>query len=389
MNTKRVMTCLAAGVCILAVSATVAFGSVNGYANYKTAVKTLALETDNVSASGTCSVTYDGETIMKGQVDIACDGADQSSHSVAITGNDRSESWDTTKNGTNTWFNSNDEYYYTAEAEKNKVGHGLLNIGDDELSKRLITLMEMGADTVMGDLKNNVIEIGAKDGIYTYQLDISKDQVPAVVRAALSVFAYAASDNVAHTWYVDYEDYNQAMLRYYEEKTGETLDQDLIDYYQGKITDDDWWEQNQDRIEKFDEISGEFQSYYYDELDKKMEAANTTSGVLYVAADGTTTFYPDAAAYEESHGETDIENFIGQDMTLDNVHFVFSVNKAGQLTANQLEAVFTTVDRQGSAHEMVLTADATLFDYGTTVVQPLDVGDRMSWDEYQAAHSIP
>ena len=40
---SRLMVCLVAGVLILAVSATAAFGSVNGYAKYKTALKALAM----------------------------------------------------------------------------------------------------------------------------------------------------------------------------------------------------------------------------------------------------------------------------------------------------------------------------------------------------------
>ena len=39
---NRLLVCLAAGVLILAVSATAAFGSVNGYTKYKEALKALA-----------------------------------------------------------------------------------------------------------------------------------------------------------------------------------------------------------------------------------------------------------------------------------------------------------------------------------------------------------
>ena len=387
MNTKRVMTCLVAGVCVLAVSAVAAFGSVNGYGNYKTAVKTLALETDNVSASGTYTMTYDGQTVMKGEVDLACDGANQSSHTALYSGDGTqgNESWDTTLNGVNTWFNSDEDHYYTAQAKRVKSGHGLLDVGgDDEFAQRVVTLMEMGADTVMGDLKNNVVEIDVKDGIYTYQLDISNSQVPPLVNAALSVMAYAVTDSMNNTSYVDFEDWQQAAVRYYEEKTGETLPQEFIDMYFGCTeVPDDWWENNE-TLQKFSELEGEMHGSYYQELEKKMEAANTTSGVLYVANDGTTTFYPDVKDYKEAKGLdslNDFEDFIGKDLTLDNVHFVFSINKAGQLTANNMVATFTTVDLKGVSHTIALTVDATLFDYGTTKVQPLDVGDRINWDE--------
>lgn len=385
MMKKRVMTCLTVGVCVLAISATAAFGSVNGYANYKTGVKSLALDVDNVSAAGSFTMTYDGKPVMNGDAEIAIDGANQASHVVLSDGHNQSEEWNTTFDGVKTWFDSDAPYYFTYDAEKEKSGHGLLNIdGDDELSKRVVNFLEMGADTVMGDLKNNVVEIDASNGIYTYQLDISNSQVPAIVNAGLSVLAYAASDSFANTCYVDFEDWDQCAANYYEQQTGQSLSADFMAHYNGEIDDDRWYEDNAE-LDKFEELQGEMYDHYYQELEQKMAAANSTSGVLYVSADGTTTFYTDVVAYQQSKGvaSTDsIESFVGKDLTLDNVHFTFSVNKAGQLTANHIEATFLTVDDKGASHTMVLTGDVTFHDYGTTAVQPLDVGDRVSSEEY-------
>ena len=47
---NRITFCLVAGVLILAVSATAAFGSVNGYAKYKNALKDLAERYDKLCA---------------------------------------------------------------------------------------------------------------------------------------------------------------------------------------------------------------------------------------------------------------------------------------------------------------------------------------------------
>ena len=37
---------------------------------------------------------------------------------------------------------------------------------------------------------------------------------------------------------------------------------------------------------------------------------------------------------------------------------------------------FNTTDQDGEHHTLVITGDVTISNYGTTTVQPLDVGDR-------------
>ena len=94
MNTKRkrLLICLVAGVLILAVSATAAFGSVNGYTKYKEALKSLALETDNFTASGTLQVRYDDKEVASVQEDFAMDGQNIASHNLTTEGGVRHES---------------------------------------------------------------------------------------------------------------------------------------------------------------------------------------------------------------------------------------------------------------------------------------------------------
>ena len=48
----------------------------------------------------------------------------------------------------------------------------------------------------------------------------------------------------------------------------------------------------------------------------------------------------------------------------------------GRLTDNHIEVTFQTTEKDGSSHTLVLTGDVTLTNYGTTTIQPLDVGDR-------------
>lgn len=156
---NRLTICLVAGVLILAVSATAAFGSVNGYSKYKEAVKALALETDNFTANGTLKMICDGKEVVHVTENYAMDGQNMSNHSVSKDSTGTHEEYDTILNGTRTWFDVNDRYYYQSEYEtdSSSLGGNLLGVDqDDEMARRMVNFMEIAADTVVGELKNNL-----------------------------------------------------------------------------------------------------------------------------------------------------------------------------------------------------------------------------------------
>ena len=149
---NRLLVCLAAGVLILAVSATAAFGSVNGYTKYKEALKSLALETDNFTATGTMQVNYDGKEIASLQQDFAMEGQNVYSHSVSKDASGQMETYDTLLDGVRTEFNMNDKYYYQVDYGTNQdttLASNLLGIDtDDEMANRMVNFVEIAADTV-------------------------------------------------------------------------------------------------------------------------------------------------------------------------------------------------------------------------------------------------
>ncbi len=149
---NRLTICLVAGVLILAVSATAAFGSVNGYSKYKEAVKALALETDNFTANGTLKMICDGKEVVHVTEDYAMDGHNMSSHSISKDSMGSHEQYETILNGVNTWFDVNDRYYYQSEYEtdSSSLGGNLLGVDqDDEMARRMVNFMEIAADTVV------------------------------------------------------------------------------------------------------------------------------------------------------------------------------------------------------------------------------------------------
>lgn len=388
---NRITVCLVAGVLILAVSAGAAFGSVNGYSTYKEAVKALALKTDNVTMQGSMKATLDGKEFVSMTGEMAIDGKNKSSHVISSEfGGQKEERYDTIIGNTETWFNADSKYYneYTYDNDQtaedsNNLSNNLLGVSaDDEMSKRMINFMEIAADTVMGDLKNNFVQLG-KDGDKTqYQIEISKDQVPSLVNAGLSLFAYSVAADEGSDWGVYYEDYRASVLNTYEKLSGNKLSEE---FRNGYLREDDtadraaydaWCDQNEKQIQKIQEYLGEkdWESQYYDQLDQKQ------GGIVFVKTDGTSVYYKDYKSYAKANPkmvEDDMSTYLGQDMVLKTAQCKFGVDKNGNLTNNTLTATFTTTDQDGKNHELVVTADVTLSNYGTTTVQKLDTGDRV------------
>lgn len=369
---RRLLTCLCAGVLILAVSAGAAFGSANGYSTYKDAVMALALEEENFTLAGQMAVSMDDKEVMSIQVDYRQDGVNSSSHTVASENGETSGYQETLLNGVNTWFSDDSTTYH--EAQLQRTNTTLLSYDkDDEMQSRLVTFAELAADTVVGELKNNFVQVGKEDGNTLYQVNIAGSQVPSLVNAGLSLFACTIAEDQTTVWQTNFEDYDAAQFRYYEEKTGETLsDEFKTSYSEG--ADDDWYEANAARLDKFYEVTSDWTEPY----DKCLEEHN--GGVVRVHADGSYDYYATMQEYTQANPDSDWSDdlyyYVGKDMVLDEVDCHFGVNDDGKLTSNQVTVTFTTTDMDGGHHKLVFTGELQVSDYGTTTVQPADTGDR-------------
>lgn len=371
---SRLMVCLVAGVLILAVSAAAAFGSVNGYAKYKTALKALALEEDNFTAAGTLTVKMDDKEVMKMKADCALAAPDYSAYTTATQNGQTFTRYNGSVGGVYTWYSGDDRTHYHQYPDDPGKKNLLGTDADDEMQKRMVTFMELAADTVVGDLKNNFVEAGSQDGSTLYQVNIANSQVPSLVNAGLSLFAYALAEDQTNVNTVRYEDYDANAFAYYEKTTGETLSEEFkTGYVQGM--DDAWYEANEAQLDKFNEVTSEaWENEYYQVLEQK------GSGVVYVHADGTYDYYATEQDFSKAHPSGDISDdlyyYVGKDMVLDNVACTFGVDKNGKLTSNQIAVTFTTTDLEGGHHKLVISGDLQVSDYGSTVVEQPDLTGR-------------
>lgn len=377
MKKSKLTVCLVAGVLILAVSAGAAFGSVNGYAAYKNGAKKLLMETDNVTLKGSYSIAVDGKELDSASMSYSKDGKNWDSRSKTTADNGKVyESVDVLYNGVNSWYNSEmkDKTYYSYERDTSggsSNSSNLLNYDQDsELESRMVTFFELAADTVVGDLKNNFVSLGKEDGVNRYQVDISESQVPAVVNAGLSLMAYSSAQSNGYG-YVEWEDLNQVTAVAYEAKFGRAVPQELVDNYI-KVYDEEWTEANEAVAEEYEEVRDEVYEKYYDSLEDKGD-----KGVLYVAADGSETYYASERDYYNAHPDaTDLWNLrscLGQDLALETVNCTFAVDDQGRLMENTITANFAAKDLDGNSHSLTLTANVTASDYGSTKVQPLEL----------------
>ncbi|WP_417327088.1 hypothetical protein [Evtepia gabavorous] len=99
---RRLGICLAVGILVLAVSAAAAFGSVNGYARYKQAVKDLLLREDNFTVQAQTHLSVDGERLLSVQMDYAKAGLNSAYHSREDHGGESHQEYRTVLDGVRT-----------------------------------------------------------------------------------------------------------------------------------------------------------------------------------------------------------------------------------------------------------------------------------------------
>ena len=135
--------------------------------------------------------------------------------------------------------------------------------------------------------------------------------------------------------------------------------------------------ENEELVNEFDSVCYGDGTYWSEVYDRVLD--ENGGGVVYVHADGSYDYYPTQADFVEAHPEESLDNFeayIGSDLALENIHCTFGVDSDGRLTQNAISVTFVTTGLDGQTHELVISGEVTLSDYGTTTVVMPDVGDR-------------
>lgn len=381
MMKRKVTVCLLAGVLVLAVSAGAAFDSINGYAALKQGVKTLALQTDNVTAEASYTVAVDGKELRGSTMNYVLDGSDWLTREKSTIGKESNESWSFCCQGnfasaTGRMLQNKE---YNGWKSEGTPRQNLMNVDtDEELAQRMITFAELAADTAMGDLKNTFVSLGKEDGVTRYQVDISASQVPALVNAGLSLLAYTETQNdYFMNGNVEYEDFDASFCAYFTQQTGYALTQE--EYQRLWYADSEpATQEEKDRMEQIAKLHQQYQ----EEAESLRRQKGGEGSVLLIHPDNSQTYYETGQDYYAAVDSDRLIRFVGPDAALEKVHCTFGVDGEGRLTELALSTTFSSKDLKGEAHSLEVTAGFTAGEYGTTAVQPLDLTGWTNVSEY-------
>lgn len=183
------------GVTVLAGAAFANYSTSNGYEVGKTAFKGL-LDNENYTANVTFSYDVDGENIAKAETTEMYDRASKTMSRKEIS----SDYYSSGEQQYNTWANENERIIYTKSADGTEYSEGYTSYGfygnfdmmgtadenEKETNQKIVRFVELLGDTLVGDLKNNVVMTASDDNSTTYEINLDAIQIPELVNAGLS-----------------------------------------------------------------------------------------------------------------------------------------------------------------------------------------------------------
>ena len=337
----KTLVCLVLGCVVLTTAALANYASANGYTVYKEALKKL-LFMKNYTADVNAQVIIDGEIMgefnLGAEINADGEGVMHSWKSAAeyIYGNERtkSETW-TVRDTQNVSSGKFINYYrYINEKTDNWNIHAtdysglpLEGIVGEE-STQVIRFVELAADLIVGDLKNNFVYNGETDGNKNYSVSLSGSQLPEIINAGIS-------------------------LLFSEEFSG---------YSDGRAWDTVY--SPEARMLSSSDLS----KGAYDILSKN------GGGVVFINADGTYSYYESYEAYckspdfKFSMDDSVFLRCIDGDPKVETATCEVSVNENGELVRNILEGTASFRLLNGEYHTITIRADINLSNIGTTVV---------------------
>lgn len=192
---KRLMTAvaLASGVCLFSGAAFASYNTVNGYSAYKKALVNAMYE-NNYTVEGKYQIAIDGKIIDKYSAVEKYSEKDKMLSKLGAYNDGESKFDRYVFDGINVEVRTNagreEAYVYDGITAENMDIRGMGEFPkcdkDDESEKKMIRFLELLADTLMGDMKNNFVYVSGDDNKDSYELKLTAVQIPELYTAGLA-----------------------------------------------------------------------------------------------------------------------------------------------------------------------------------------------------------
>jgi len=344
------VVCLIAGVILLTTAAAANYGNANGYPMYKSAIKRILYE-DNYTASLKLELLYNGETTISSQQTYMLDAKGEvvkydTNESTRNSEFDHYyESWTVR----NTASKEGEPKYLSISRNRDNwsiypsYGEPWNNPAEDELTSKTIRFVELLADTFIGDIKNNFVQTSNADGLVSYQVVLSGNQLPEYVSAGLSMLFSASKES------------NNGSYVYYDNEFDYSNDEN------GELRDKAW----------------------------RLIADKNHVGVVHIAVDGSLHYFETRSQYFESEfykpDMTDVEdilNMIETEPVPKSAKCFITLDDEGRLVNNVIEGIVSAYDKNGEEHTLGLRITADFTDYGTTSIEYPEIPEGTTVFDY-------
>lgn len=208
-SNKRLKAVISLGVGVVLLTGAVFanYDSASGYTTCKDSLKKI-LYADNFSVDITAKATVDGSDLYNMYTTNKLNFGGNPSYRSETTTEDAS-----VNGGESHWsFNQQQDNYdiskyqnggsfiyeYETDPEyynnRKNVGDYIFGTDDTSTSK-FIGFVESIGDVLVGDLKNNLVPISNEDGVRTYSMTLSRDQMPSYVNSGISLMTSLVQKN--------------------------------------------------------------------------------------------------------------------------------------------------------------------------------------------------
>ncbi len=394
---RNLMTvvCLVVGLVVLSTAVYANYDNASGYGNYKKAIKKIIFEEENFTAEMEMSIEIDGKVLAKQyQLIKVEDGRKMTSNyseDLNVATGDYSKSTGNTTYENEKMFISHssprntsgvEETYYYRDKKGDSSAFSKTLIPNDDTSRKGVRFTELLADTLIGDLKNNVVLVSNDEDSKVYTVNLSRQQIPELINAGLSAIAASTNQINERNTFVRYEDYETTFGDFVLGKTGEKYVSPFEDekFMYGESHDSEaskeltvaeqeaYDKAMNEAMEKDSTLRSEFTQKY-----DRMLKAKGNEGILYVNKDGSTVYF---ATYDEYIRSDKIDMnsqnpfyILGADPFVESAFCTVVLDKDGRLIENTIGGSVSGIDNKGEKHTYKLTANLKVKDYGKTSIE--------------------